>query len=397
MNHDIIDCLKVLIEKDLIKIIISKPTSKKNEYLKVEILKINDFYQVSKYTKLQVFHENFNLSGLFNALKNYVVGNFLQINAWDGKLEYIVLISNKGRCAFRQKIFTSIKQTDSVPHNREKKYILSGQDNIEPLVDLGVLTKEGKIVAQQYDKYKQINRYLEIVDDAVSYMNFKSINIIDFGCGKSYLTFIVYYYLTRIKHIDANIVGIDLKEDVVKKCNDAAIKYGYHNLHFEVGNIRGYKVPFDVDIVMTLHACDTATDFALFNAIKWNAKIIFSVPCCQHELNKQIKAEKLSILSRYGIVSERFSSLSTDAIRANLLEYCGYKTQLLEFIDFSHTPKNIMIRAVRNQSVNKQHRECVLNEILNLIAEFHFDPTLYKLIFNDPSILCNAKTKPTFL
>lgn len=386
MNYDtIIDCLKVLVEKDLVKAIISKPTNKKNEYLKIVIIKKNDYYQVSKHTNLQVFHENFNSHNFFNAFKDYVLGNFLQINAWDGNFEYIVLISKNGRCMFRQKVFADIKQPDHLSHNREKKYILSGQDNIEPLIDLGVLTKEGKIVAQQYDKYKQINRYLEIIDDVVSSMKFNSLNIIDFGCGKSYLTFIVYYYLTQIKHINANIVGIDLKEEVVKKCNDAATKYGYNNLHFEVGNIKEYKVPFDVDIVMTLHACDTATDFALFNAIKWNAKIIFSVPCCQHELNQQIKAKKLSILSRYGIIAERFSSLSTDAIRANLLEYCGYKTQLLEFVDFSHTPKNIMIRAVRNQSVNNRHRECVLNEIVDLIDEFHFEPTLYNLIINDSS------------
>lgn len=188
---------------------------------------------------------------------------------------------------------------------------------------------------------------------------------------------------TEIRHMKVQMLGLDLKKDVIEKCNRAAEKYGYDDLRFELGDINGFQTPFDVDMVVTLHACDTATDFALYNAITWNAKMIFSVPCCQHEVNKQIQSEDYSLLTRYGIIKERFSALTTDAIRANLLECCGYKTQLLEFIDFEHTPKNILIRAVRRPVLPSSAKKKYLAEVENMCREFHLEPTLYTLLRND--------------
>lgn len=375
--------LELMLKKDIKKIIISNPATKSEEYKKIIVEYKGKSYQIAKYTQKQVFHENVMVEELPGRCVELIQGHYRQVNGISGAEEHIILFSKKGSCNYKVKktatdqVVLSQKQTG---HNRKKNYILEEGMNIAPLVDMGVFTKDGKVVNSMYDKYKQINRFIEIIDDEVSELNVDTLNVIDFGCGKSYLTFVVYYYLTEVMQLKVNMIGLDLKEDVIHKCNEAAKKYNYHGLKFEVGDVNGFKAPFNVDMVITLHACDTATDFALYNAIQWNAKMIFSVPCCQHELNKQIKPENLSILSRYGIVKERFSALATDAIRANLLEYSGYKTQLLEFIDFDHTPKNILIRAVRRPIIPKQLREKALEEVESIKAEFAFSPTLYELL-----------------
>ena len=375
--------IQTMLNSEIEKIIISNPFSKSEEYKKITVEKKEKNYQISKYTEKQVFHENITVEVLANRLVELVENRYKQINGMALTEEHIILVSKKGKCNYKVKKIAS----DSVRltankngHNRQKNYILKEGMNIAPLVDMGVFTKDGKVVNAMYDKYKQINRFIEIIDDEVSNLKVEELNVIDFGCGKSYLTFVVYYYLTEVMNLKVNMIGLDLKEDVIKKCNEAAKKYNYTNLKFEVGDVNGFKTPFDVDMVITLHACDTATDFALYNAIQWNAKMIFSVPCCQHELNKQIKPESLNIMSRYGIIKERFCALATDAIRANLLEYSGYKTQLLEFIDFEHTPKNILIRAVRRPIMPKQVKENMLNEVHAIMEEFSFVPTLYTLL-----------------
>ena len=375
--------LEIVVEKELQKIILSNPFSKSEEYKKIIIENKGNNYQISKYTNKQVFHENIGREELLDRCLTLAENRYKQINGMSATEEHIILVSKKGNCTYKvKKIATDAVKLSAKQqgHNRQKNYILKEGMNIAPLVDMGVFTKDGKVVNAMYDKYKQINRFIEIIDDEVSSLKVEEWNVIDFGCGKSYLTFVVYYYLTEVMNLKVNMIGLDLKEDVIKKCNQAAEKYNYSNLKFEVGDVNGFKAPFDVDMVITLHACDTATDFALYNAIQWKAKMIFSVPCCQHELNKQIKPEELSILSRYGIIKERFSALATDAIRANLLEYSGYKTQLLEFIDFEHTPKNILIRAVRRPIMPKQVKENMLGEVRAMMKEFSFEPTLYKLL-----------------
>lgn len=387
--------LSIILETDFNKIIISNPANKSEEYQKLVIERKKDFCQISKYTQKQVFHENVKKEELMDRCVELTAGHYRQVNAMTADAEHIILISKNGKCNYKVKrlateaikaagagtgMAADVEAPSGNGHNRKKNYILSEGMNIEPLVDMGVFTKDGRVVNSMYDKYKQINRFVEILNDEISNLKVKRLNVIDFGCGKSYLTFVVYYYLTEVMGLEVNMIGLDLKADVIEKCNRAAEKYHYDRLHFELGDINGYKAPFDVDMVITLHACDTATDFALFNAIQWKAKMIFSVPCCQHELNKQMKPATLPIMSRYGIIKERFAALATDAVRANLLEYSGYRTQLLEFIDFDHTPKNILIRAVYRPVAPKSVKENALNEVHALMKEFAFEPTLYKLL-----------------
>ena len=370
---------------DIIKIVVSNKLNKDVEYNKITfLLKDNtkkQYYQIEKYTDKQVFHENINKEELESKLLEMVSNNYKQLSAWSETTTYDLKISKKG------KIFLGKKKGDNAKlanksHNREKNYILKEGMIIQPLIDLGVFTKDGKVVNSKYDKYKQINRFIEMVDDEIKKTDQEELTILDFGCGKSYLTFVLYYYFVEIKKIKVNMIGLDLKADVIKKCNEIAKKYNYENLKFELGDINGYKYTNNVDMVITLHACDTATDYALYNAIKWNAKMIFSVPCCQHEFNAQMESDNLSLLTKYGIVKERVAALMTDAVRANLLEAVGYKTQLLEFIDISHSPKNILIRASKSK-VSKDKKEKALLEVDNLIKEFNFNPTLYKLLKDD--------------
>ena len=281
--------LQQITQQEIYKVIVSKPSDKAAKYRKIEIEKKSSGYQAAAYTQKQVFHEKIEPDGLLDYLSGRVGSEFLQLNAWDGNSEYMLLISKKGKVTYRCKKQAEGAAKVQESHNRKKKYLLEEGTVIPPLVDMGVFTVEGKVVRTMYDKFRQINRFLEIIEDGVRDYPYNHLNIIDFGCGKSYLTFILYYYFAEIKKMNVQIVGLDLKEDVIKNCNLAAEKYGYHNLHFELGDINGYQTPFPVDMVVTLHACDTATDYALYNAVQWDAKMIFSVPCCQHELNGQIE------------------------------------------------------------------------------------------------------------
>lgn len=240
------------------------------------------------------------------------------------------------------------------------------------------MTKEGKIVHSRYDKFRQINRFLEFIEDILPQLDKSSKQtIIDFGCGKSYLTFAMYYYLKVLKGYDIRIIGLDLKEDVIEHCQELADGYGYTELQFLTGDIASYSGVDKVDMVVTLHACDTATDYALYKAVKWGAAVILSVPCCQHEANGQIQNSEIADILKYGILKERMAALITDGIRANLLEQCGYKTQILEFIDMEHTPKNLLIRAVKDKKANNKREGS--NEY-NSESFFSLELTLHKLL-----------------
>lgn len=382
MKSNISATIAEIIKFNPSKIIFSNPRNKSTcKYFKITVatkmISDREMYQAEQFTKTQVFHKNIEPNELSTFITN-VIEEYKQVNVIGPEADIEVKINKTGECLINKKVHETV-MIKPRSNNRTKNYLLNEGMDIPVFTELGIFTKELKIVNSMYDKFKQINRFTEFVDDALKNFNKDEINIIDFGCGKSYLTFIIYYYLTEIKGIRANIVGLDLKADVINKCNNLAHKFGYKGLRFEIGDINGYKAPFDVDMVVTLHACDTATDYALYNAVCWDASVILSVPCCQHEVNKQLKSERLSALTKYGIVKERLSALVTDSIRGCVLESAGYKTELIEFIDIEHSPKNILIRAVK-KNVAKEKREKSLQEARNMAEEFGINQTFMKLM-----------------
>lgn len=377
------DCLN----ETLIRVILSNPSSK-DGVIKIcarPVLKNKSLlFQIEEYTKTQVFHKNLTagdagsyLTGKLSSDASSQTAEFKNALVETKSFTANVLVSKKGTITIKKKMNTSTKQPKiSLSHNRKKKYILEEGIPVPFLIDLGVMTQNGSIVNAHYDKFRQINRFLEYIEDILpSLPTGRELRILDFGCGKSYLTFAIYYYLKVLKRYPVRITGLDLKEDVIRHCNELAVKYGYDKLEFLCGDIAYYDGCSQVDMVVTLHACDTATDYALAKAVGWGAKVILSVPCCQHELNKQMKNDLLSPVLHYGILKERMAALMTDGLRAQILEANGYRTQILEFIDMAHTPKNLLIRAVYNG-------HCADNkaQIDELLAAFDVNPTLYRLL-----------------
>lgn len=377
------DCLN----ETLIRVILSNPSSK-DGVIKIcarPVLKNKSLlFQIEEYTKTQVFHKNLTagdagsyLTGKLSSDASSQTAEFKNALVETQSFTANVLVSKKGTITIKKKMNASAKQPKiSLSHNRKKKYILEEGIPVPFLIDLGVMTQNGNIVNAHYDKFRQINRFLEYIEDILpSLPTGRELRILDFGCGKSYLTFAIYYYLKVLKGYPVRITGLDLKEDVIRHCNELAVKYGYDKLEFLCGDIAYYDGCSQVDMVVTLHACDTATDYALAKAVGWGAKVILSVPCCQHELNKQMKNDLLSPVLHYGILKERMAALMTDGLRAQILEANGYRTQILEFIDMAHTPKNLLIRAVYNG-------HCADNkaQINELLAAFDVNPTLYRLL-----------------
>ena len=316
-------------------------------------------FQLESFRGNQVFHRNLTEEEAGEAVLE-AMADFRQLSVKTRRFEAEAMVSKKGKVTVRRRE-SAPAPSGNVPdalrmaHNRKKKYILEEGKPVPFLIDLGVQTEDGRTVKSRYDKFRQINRFLEFIADIMPILpKDRCVRIIDFGCGKSYLTFAMYYYLHELCGLDIRVTGLDLKADVIRRCSALAEKYGYRKLDFQQGDIADFEGTDSVDMVVTLHACDTATDFALYKAVKWNAAVILSVPCCQHEVNRQIRNEVLEPALKYGLIRERLSALVTDSVRAGLLEEQGYETQILEFIDMEHTPKNILIRAVKRKDEEKR-------------------------------------------
>lgn len=374
-----------MLEDGVYRIILSKPVCKGSDWKRVTAERKAAFFLVTRLTDTQAFHETVPMEQMAERMAELMERHFLQANGFSAAQEHMMLRSKKGKVTAKVRPLSDAPRPSAPPesHDRKKHYLLEEGYAVPALVDMGIFTPEGKLVRAKSDKFRQINRFLEILDDEIQKAAPKRLRVVDFGCGKSYLTFLVYDYLTRVRGMEVEMTGLDLKRDVIAACNAAAERYGYAHLHFAEGDIASYRDDGPIDLVMTLHACDTATDAALAHAVRRGAKMIFSVPCCQHELNAQFASEALPILGRYGILQERFCAIATDAIRANLLEWSGYRAQVMEFIDIGHTPKNLLIRAVRRGHTGEDHRRRALAEVEALMRAFRFRPALYRMLVEE--------------
>jgi len=374
--------LEEILNKQLIEIRISNSNDREVvQKIKIRPVLLKDelYFQESRYIGKKIFHENYKKEQMNLEILRIMQKECKQLEAETSLESCIVLISKKNKVTIKRKKIKNgcVCHSNELSHNRQKKYILNPEQKVDFLIDLGVQSKEGKIVNSKYDKFRQINRYLEFVEDILPRLQEikkEKLTIIDFGCGKSYLTFALYYYLHEMQKLPVTIIGLDLKEDVIENCSQLAEKYQYQDLHFIHGDIAQFDEVNEVDMVVSLHACDTATDYAIAKAMSWNAKIIFSVPCCQHELNRQMKSAQWDSIFKYGLIKERIAALVTDGIRANIMEEYGYITQVMEFIDVDNTPKNILIRGIKKDNFHGN------KDYLELIKNLSLKPTLVELM-----------------
>lgn len=379
---DITQLLDICISDKLIDMVISGQKNKsEDKAVKVRIrpviLKNEIEYQVSEFVGRKVLHSNHSAADVKKKIIDYMTEDFkqAQINMTDAAATILSSKSKTLTCKYKKA--GQLKVQRDLSHNRTKKYIIQEGKPVAFMIDLGVMGQDGKIIRTRYDKFRQINRFLEYIEDILPKLDKeRELTIIDFGCGKSYLTFAMYYYPKELKGYNIRIIGLDLKADVIEHCNELRTRYGYDKLDFYVGDIATYKDVDKVDMVVTLHACDTATDYALAKAVKWGAEVILSVPCCQHEANRTIKSDILSPVMDYGILKERMAAIVTDAARAKLLTANGYDTQILEFIDMEHTPKNLLIRAVKSSKEDISARE----KTKDMLEALNLELTIDKLI-----------------
>lgn len=389
--NELRELFRQMLNRELTQIILSN-TKDEKQAAKVKVrpvlLRGSLYFQETLYREAQVFHSNYPKEEMCERLSDYMDGLFRQAQLSGASEEATVLVSRKGKVTVkrrkRQNAVAENTDTAALSHNRSKQYILPEGQPVDFLIYLGVQTPEGRVVKARYDKFRQINRYLEFIEDVLNKLpTDRTVRIVDFGCGKSYLTFAMYYYLYRVRQRDIRLTGLDLKSDVIEHCNEVARKLHYDKLDFQVGDISTFQGDGSVDMVVSLHACDKATDYALEKAVKWGARVILAVPCCQHELNRQIKCDVLQPVLKYGLIRERMAALITDALRAEMLEENGYETQILEFIDMEHTPKNLMIRAVKRSGMRP--KSGAGTEAARLCVErtmefLHVNPTLKELL-----------------
>lgn len=365
----------------LSKAVFSQPTDK-SAAPKVElrplILKGERVYQAERFENNKAFHQNLTEDALLRWAEENLEGKYRQALIVTETESRQYILKRDGSYKKTGGAAVIARPAAAQGHNREKDYILREGENIPALVDLGVFTRDFKIVRAKYDKFKQINRFVELVAQGVKDEGADTIRILDFGCGKSYLTFILYYYFAVRRRLKTEIIGYDLKADVVARCNEIAARYGYEGLRFEVADVTRDKLADTaIDMVVTLHACDTATDYALAYAINRKVKHIFSVPCCQHEVNLSIrKGGELDLLLEHGIIKERVCALLTDSIRAAVLEDAGWAVDVIEFVDFEHSPKNLMLRAVYTGKKRPGSRE----KAEALREQYGFKQSLLELI-----------------
>lgn len=398
-SRELGQALDLFLDEALERILFSNPVDRERiarSRLRPLLMKGSLVFQAEEQVGRQAFHRNMSKEETVSYITELLDGSFRQAEIVSGRGTGLILVSRKGKVTIKVKQKAHSGGAGEQParmqpasglmsHNRQKSYILKEGCPVRFLVDLGVMTKDGRIVNSRYDKYRQINRFLEFIEDILPNLNQEEeTTIIDFGCGKSYLTFAMYHYLKVMKEYPVRIIGLDLKQDVIDHCSRLARQYGYDGLDFYHGDIASYEGVDHVDMVVTLHACDTATDFALKKAVDWGAKVILSVPCCQHELAKQINCDIQKPVLQYGLIKERMAALYTDAIRAQVLERCGYRTQILEFIDMEHTPKNILIRGIRQG--RKAANEGQLKELLGFLG---ITPAAVRLLVPE---LCTDET-----
>lgn len=377
--------LDTILDEELIMPVISAPRTKE-AYQRIRIRPVRHrgevVFQAALWDGKKEFHRNYDRESLIPELLAWMSRDYRQLQAETTRLTASALVSKKGKVTAKLRHRQQPAKQADLEHNRTKRYLLPEGEPVPFLVKLGVMTPEGRVVKAKYDKFRQINRFLEFIEDICPVLaRNRELTMIDFGCGKSYLTFAMYYYLHEKKGYDLRITGLDLKEDVIAHCNQLAAEFGYEKLQFLTGDIADYEGVEQVDLVVTLHACDTATDYALAKAVAWNARAILSVPCCQHELNRQITSEVLQPVLKYGLIKERMAALVTDGLRAAMLEECGYQVQVLEFIDMEHTPKNILIRAVKQpERIVYDRKEDRSSELEACMEFLHVQPTLRGLL-----------------